>query len=793
MSELNNQDFNQNQFTPVDTVSGVDTVPKKKTGVKVAAISAGAVAVIAGGGAIAYNASDFVKNQVKLATNDPQEYYAWVIEENASELAKGVEESYKKYLDMAEKGQSANAELKYEPSEDAVDLLCDEIFGADVDVESDPELKSAYDLLKGIKSISIGADSAAKDGKTQAGAYLTLNDEKLLTVDAAIDSASFDMFFRIPELTEKWLGMSLEEEMTSELESNMTLSDVMDTYTEILSNPEDFLSPEETAGFITRYAAVFAESIEDVELEKKEKVDIADITVEYTVLTAEVDGNTAYDLAKNALETAKKDKTLKRLVAEEFAVCSEDEYEDTVEGLIDSLKTAKEDGEFEGDETVDVEIYVDSLGKIRGFSAGMADEASTTFAYGSDGDRIAGEFTLNTGGDTVEVVLDAEKKSGKYDGEINGTFNIDGEAVELAVEFSDFEVVNEEKGYINGDITAVIPEIDPITVKLESDGKKQEIIYNLAIEDTDFGKFTLTMSQDDDAKVDMPSKDDATMIDIESGDFDLESYVSQEEVSTWISDLMKKVCGDMFTDEEYQTIGEQAAVSFFEGYASGSTGVVEDDDYDYEDDFDFEDDYDWDDEELSENDIVEEESSEDEIIVDDESSEDDETSEEDEDVEFDMSEYIVLKKNQIALYVYDEDYKATASGMTYDSLLEGAVYADVAGNGTYTVSVTANTDEYLENVQWLVDDGESTNPNGFTSIGLVSYDAEELEKAVITIDSVKVDGEEIAELSGVEAYSYSYDGEFMADVYDSWDDDSALSQSIGEWTALEVTFTVSGL
>ncbi len=776
MSELNNQDFNQNQFTPVDTVSGVDTVPKKKTGVKVAAISAGAVAVIAGGGAIAYNASDFVKNQVKLATNDPQEYYAWVIEENASELAKGVEESYKKYLDMAEKGQSANAELKYEPSEDAVDLLCDEFFGADVDVESDPELKSAYDLLKGIKSISVGADSAAKDGKTQAGAYLTLNDEKLLTVDAAIDSASFDMFFRIPELTEKWLGMSLEEEMAAELESDMALSGVMASYTEILSNPEDFLSPEETAEFITRYAAVFAESIEDVEMEKKEKVDIADITVEYTVLTAEVDGNTAYDLAKNALETAKKDKTLKRIVAEEFAVCSEDAYEDSVERLIDSLKTAKEDGEFEGDETVDVEIYVDSLGKIRGFSAGMEDEASTTFAYGSDGDRIAGEFTLNTGGDTVEVVLDAKKKSGKYDGEINGTFNIDGEAVELAVEFSDFEVVNEEKGYINGDITAVIPEIDPITVKFESDGKKQEIIYNLAIEDTDFGKFTLTMSQDDNAKVDMPSKDDATMIDIESGDFDLESYVSQEEVSTWISDLMKKVCGDMFTDEEYQTIGEQAAISVFEGYASG--GVVEDDydyDYDYEEDYD----YDWDDEEWSD-----EEWSDEEVIDDDETSEDD---------EYDMSEYYAIEKGQVALYVYDEDYKASASGMIYDSLLEGAVYADVAGNGTYTVSVTADTATYLENVEWLVEDGESTNPNGFTSIALVSYDAEELENAVITIDSVKVDGEEIAELSGVEAYSYCYDGDFMADVYDSWDDDSALSQSIGEWTALEVTFTVSGL
>ncbi len=790
MSDLNNQDFNQNQFTPVDAVSGVESAPKKKTGVKVAAISAGAVAVIAGGSAIAYNASDFVKNQVKLATNDPAEYYAWVIEENASVLAKGVEESYKKYLDNAEKGQSANVDLKFEPSEDAIDMLCDSVFGSDVDVESDPELSQAYDLLTGIKSISVGADSAVKDGKTQAGAYVTLNDEKLLTVDAAVDAASFDFFVRIPELTEKWLGMTLEQEMAEELDAE--LSGFMDSYTEMLSNPEDFISPSESADLINRYAAVLGSSIEDIEMEKKEKVDIADISVEYTVLTADIDGEAAYDVAKSFVQEASKDKTVKKLVTEKLEICSEDEYDELFDGALESLKTAKEGGEFEGEESVEISMYVDATGKIRGIAAELDEEFSFTYACGKDGDKVGGELTFDVDGENVSAVLNATEKSGKYDGEIECKYTpYEDDAVEVSVEFDGFEIVDEEKGYMNGDITVVVPEIDPITVELASDGKKQEIFYSLAIDGTDFGKFTLTMSIDDDAKVDMPSKDDAVMVDIESGDFDLESYVSQDEVSAWIADLMKKVCGDMLTDEEYKTVGDQAAESFF----AGVNGEVIEDEY-YEDDWSDEEwsDEEWSDEEWSDEDWSDDEWI-DEEIVDDEGEDDiiGGEDDEDEDYEFDMSEYYAIEKGQMALYVYDDDYKATASGMTYDSLLEGAVYADVDGNGTYKVSVTANTDEYLESVEWIVDEGESTNPNGINSLALVSYDAEAFENAVVTIDSVVIDGNEVAELSGVECDTDMYDGEFAAYIYDSWDDDGALSTAIGEWTEIEITFTVAGL
>ena len=49
-----------------DSVYGVDPVPRKKKGAKIAIIAASVLGVAAGGGAAAYNLSPFVKNQVKI-------------------------------------------------------------------------------------------------------------------------------------------------------------------------------------------------------------------------------------------------------------------------------------------------------------------------------------------------------------------------------------------------------------------------------------------------------------------------------------------------------------------------------------------------------------------------------------------------------------------------------------------------------------------------------------------------------------------------------------------------------
>ena len=82
-----------------ESVSDVETVKKGKAPV-IAGITAGVVAVVAGGSVIAYNTSDFIKNKVKLATLSPKEYYVWINDSNADKNIEALSESYNRYVDI---------------------------------------------------------------------------------------------------------------------------------------------------------------------------------------------------------------------------------------------------------------------------------------------------------------------------------------------------------------------------------------------------------------------------------------------------------------------------------------------------------------------------------------------------------------------------------------------------------------------------------------------------------------------------------------------------------------------
>ena len=56
-------DMNEWGNNTSDSVSGVENVTSSKKGKKIAIISASVIAVAAGAGAIAYNSSDYIKNQ----------------------------------------------------------------------------------------------------------------------------------------------------------------------------------------------------------------------------------------------------------------------------------------------------------------------------------------------------------------------------------------------------------------------------------------------------------------------------------------------------------------------------------------------------------------------------------------------------------------------------------------------------------------------------------------------------------------------------------------------------------
>lgn len=512
----NNQNFD-------NTVSGVERVSKKK-GKKIALISGIAVVAIAGGGVAAYNLSDYVKNQVNLRVMKPENYYSWVIEENSKEFASKAKDSYSKVYDKATNSYGSSFNLKYNISDDAKDIALTGMIGEDYRNSADDEEKVLIDIFDNLSEIAIGGNISAKTNMLSGNISALLNGESIIDSDIAMDLENFDYFLRVPELNEQWLCLSLGN-VIDEISINPT------------QNIYEYLTPEQLEDIIVRYSDIWNESVSDIELEKQETVDICDISVEYTVISAEFDKEKYSELATKFINELKNDDVIKNIVVNQIGEYTEEEYNSSLDDL---LKQIEESDTSENDVNFTLNTYVDPNGDIRGVKI-IQDTNEISFVTGKDGDNVRAEFSVNEDGENnVSMELYADKDGNKYNGNIDFNF-IDYDTPEtISVEFKDYEVVNEDNGYVNADVTFIIPDVDPIAIKFSSDGNSQDISYNINIDDTDYGTITLSISEIKDAEVSIPNKDESFVYDFNS-DFSIKDYIPQENMQTFIENLLKKI------------------------------------------------------------------------------------------------------------------------------------------------------------------------------------------------------------------------------------------------------------
>lgn len=191
------------------------------------------------------------------------------------------------------------------------------------------------------------------------------------------------------------------------------------------------------------------------------------------------------------------------------------------------------------------------------------------------------------------------------------------------------------------------------------------------------------------------------------------------------------------------------------------------------------------------------------------------------DVEFE--EAVDAKDGQAYLAIVDGQWWIQYWGSSTDGkgymLAYDAGVADIQGDGTYTVSVTADTNGFRFDTTGDVTDQYVPEGLSFMSImipnGMTMY-----PDAIITIDSIKVDGKEI-EMTA-KNYTSSDDGiELRSNIFNSYvsapsgdarcvdgplydEDGNALdicadysaqcvdTADFSQWTNVEVTFTITG-
>lgn len=740
---------NFNKFNG-DVVSGVEHAKKGKGGL-IAGITAGAVAVVAGGGIIAYNTSDYVKNQVKLAVSSPENYYTWVNTKNSEDFAKQISDEYRTSLDEMKNGQKGSVSLKYELSDSVKDMLSE---GSD---------ESVIEIIKNVNDISIGSVFDSNGTVTSGNVFAEMNGERLATFDTAVDSANMEVFFRISELTEQWLNVSTESTY------GMSDNEVMDAYEKFAQDPESLITPDELETEINKYANLWNECIADVKLEKKADVAISDINVNYTVTSVEIDEAKANEIAVKFVTAVKEDDILKGIVVDKLNAVTADEYNSELDDILSDIEN---DTDSSSTDTVTLSTYIDPTGCIRGVSFETSDNDSAKFIVGKDGDEIRGEFTVSeNAGNIFSGILTATENDKKY----TGSFDMSADDETISVEFADLETVDEKKGYINGVLTFVLPadtEIPPVSVNLSSDGSSQKISADLDINGTDYGKITLDISSESGAEPSLPDKSSAFVID-ENTDAEFSDYVEQAKMEEFITNILTKIG---FTSEDVAKFTKSLSEELYYDYSA---------DFDYSD-FDTDFSYDGNDE-LTDLDIDDSEPVGEWQTDDNDDEIDDSANDYTDPYEADI---VTPKDSQAYLVVMDDNFTAMYMGMGFgDTLSYNATLADITGNGTYTVKVTSDTDGYRNITQ-------NIKPSGLMILGVEIDGLTGIENAAIEVKSVKIDGNEMT-VTGT-SYSEIVDNSIMGIIYseaDTEEDGYRIidGDSVGEWTDIEVTFEVKGM
>ena len=569
----NDQNFTEDYGS---VVSGVDKAPKKRKGVLIGGICAGVVCVAVGGSAIAYAASDYVKNQVKLFTLDDQEYYSWVMEKNGSDAADELSEAYDDYLEKLEDGYGNKLSISLEPTDEAMELLLSEMFGSDYKRSSDSDMNQLIDVIENIDSIELGVEASRNNKASNASIYASLNNDKIVSAEVGMDDKSA-LYMRIPEYNKQWLSYDMSTEFTGQEE------EIFNKFMELSNDPSSFITPDELSDMIEKYTGILGDSLKDVKRYKDQKVEIGGAEVEYTVLKAEITPQDVLNIAEGYVSSALKDKTIKNILVNELDVCSDNEYESLLGDALDEIRAAADEID-ENEENLDAALFVDARGDIRGFQFYLEDECEIKFAVGQSGDDIVGEFTVNDGDeDIVSIQLNAKEDGGKYSGTIE--MFIDDEPSTAEITFADFEIVDEDKGYVNGKLSISVPEVPSVDLVLKSDGKSQTISYDLKIERENFGTVSLNIAETDGSDISFKGS-----VNLDS-DFDVEEYFNEDALAEFI----ESICQKIGLDDDF---AEQLTEAIIYEIVGGSY----DNDYDNFDDFDYDDDddiygewEDWDD------------------------------------------------------------------------------------------------------------------------------------------------------------------------------------------------------
>lgn len=406
------------------------------------------VVVIALGVAAVCNAAA-LKNRFKKAFSTPEEYYQYVEYQNAEEMAGHLFNIYGNALASSDfSNQSVSMDWEVILGDDGRELL---------------ESLIPYDM-DWLETFSGSFDINIKDMMYNLSGSLTLGRQNVISADMVADLEEGEFFLKVPELSDKYLGINLEDITDESFES--------DTYAELLQGQYQIVAALDTdmlEKLTLSYLETALACIDDVEVSSDE-LSLGDVSHKYTKISVDIDEDTVRNMLEAVLTKLEKDKDFEELFLTQVEaalnyyqilygdyyeyyfedVTPETLYEDFLDGVEEMLDDMDS---FSMDSKIRMNIWVDAKGNIVGREVRIStpyDKVTVRYQMVQSGRRFAFEAKLDDGYDKLEIEGSGTKSGDKLTGEFE--LVSDG-MVMLNVSTENFDIESLKDGYLNGSLT----------------------------------------------------------------------------------------------------------------------------------------------------------------------------------------------------------------------------------------------------------------------------------------------------------------------------------------------------
>lgn len=521
----------KSSFSPIPD----EPVKKKKSvGAKVAAAVIAVVAVVA----VLACCSKVVGNFFRKTFLSPEKYLAYVLKDNFGETIDDGLSVYDEYIKKAKTPDNVYSNIKFEVA------LGDEL--SDYISEYAGYYSSEAEMMTWIKKATLeyGINSYKGDGEIRA--KIGANDVDLVSL-SLVASADGDIYISVPELCTRTVYIKIDPE---ELKEILNVKDMVNSiYKELPTKPE-------LQSISKKYLKAIFDNVKGVK-RTSDVISVEDISAKATVLTMDLDDVLLTNIKVDVLEEFLKDEEFEKIWMRVYDAYEEvvsdtgsaipdkaESYEEIKKNAQKALDEAKEklslyeEDQLENEVKATITFYVDNKGAISGCSI-TNDEFETSYIQPSKGGRFGVEAVMKGMGgngdfDNLTIVGTGKESASVLTAEM--TANVDGEKLfDIVINNYDKSISKKGEGTFDiaitninfdeaseSDLEVLNEIIGDTNIGFYYKGKisknNTEATMSLGNGDKDLFSVTVASEIKDGSETAIEDKDNAIVLDIESGE-----------------------------------------------------------------------------------------------------------------------------------------------------------------------------------------------------------------------------------------------------------------------------------